>query len=76
VPSAAQLELVRPAPPVSELLDADQLAVRLNVPVSWVRSRTRARTPRAERIPHVQLGRYCRFRWPEVESWLQSKVGQ
>jgi hypothetical protein len=76
MPSAAQLELVRPVPAVSELLDAEQLAARLNVPVSWVRSRTRQRTAKADRIPHVQLGRYCRFRWLEVESWLQSRVSQ
>ena len=76
MPSPAQLELVRPAPPVSELLDSEQLAARLKLPKSWVSSRTRARTPKAERIPCIRLGRYVRFNWPEVAAWLQSRISQ
>jgi hypothetical protein len=55
-----------------ELIDAGELASRLKVPESWVRSRTRARTPKAKRIPCVRFGRYVRFEWasPWLEEWL------
>ena len=61
---------------VGELLDSAELAARLRLPESWVRSRTRARTPKVERIPHLQLGRYIRFSWPEVSAWLAARVSQ
>lgn len=47
------------------LLDAKEVAGRLNVPVSWVREQTRL-----DAIPHIRLGRYVRFDWAEVEAWL------
>ena len=55
-----------------ELIDAAELAARLRVPPSWVRNRTRARTPKQERIPCVRLGRYVRFEWgsEQLMSWL------
>jgi excisionase family DNA binding protein len=53
--------------PLPELVDAKEVARWLNVPVSWVRSSTRSGA-----IPHVQLGRYQRYRWPDVEAWLES----
>lgn len=58
-----------------ELIDAAELAARWQVPESWVRNRTRARTPREERIPCVRLGRYVRFQpgSPELEEWLEKK---
>jgi hypothetical protein len=56
----------------NELIDAAELAARWRVPVSWVRNHTRERTPRAERIPCVRLGRYVRFEWgsTRLEEWL------
>lgn len=59
----------------SELVDSVELAARLRVPPSWVRSRTRARTPRPERIPCVRLGRYVRFEWGsrELQNWLEKR---
>jgi hypothetical protein len=59
------------------LLDAAQLAELLRVPESWVRNRTRARTPVAERIPCVRLGRYVRFAWnsPSLQHWLNRRKG-
>jgi excisionase family DNA binding protein len=48
------------------LLDAKEVAARLNVPVSWVREQTRL-----DAIPHVRLGRYVRFEWAEVEAWVE-----
>jgi hypothetical protein len=59
------------------LIDAAQLAELLRVPESWVRNRTRARTPAAERIPCVRLGRYVRFAWgsPSLQGWLERQRG-
>jgi len=47
------------------LLTARTLAARLGVQESWV-----AKAARAERIPHIMVGRYRRFRWSEIEVWL------
>jgi hypothetical protein len=58
---------------IAALLDSAGVARKLSVPESWVRSRTRARTPASERIPCIRLGRYCRFHWPTVAAWLQSR---
>jgi hypothetical protein len=58
-----------------ELLDSVEFASRLRVPESWVRNRTRARTPKEERIPCIRLGRYVRFEWGSVPllEWLAKK---
>jgi excisionase family DNA binding protein len=48
------------------LLTAAELAERLAVPVSWVRESTRSGA-----IPHVQLGRYRRYREADVTRWLE-----
>ena len=58
-----------------ELIDSAELAVRWRVPESWVRNRTRARTPKDERIPCVKLGRYIRFEWgsPRLQQWLEKQ---
>jgi hypothetical protein len=60
-----------------ELIDSPDLAARWRVPESWIRSHTRARTPREQRIPCVRLGRYVRFRWgsTELEGWLEKQRG-
>ena len=47
------------------LLTAPDVAELLSVPVSWVREHTRS-----GRIPHVQLGRYVRYREETVVSWV------
>jgi excisionase family DNA binding protein len=44
------------------LLTAGELAERLGVPESWVRTEERA-----GRIPSVRLGRYVRFKLSDVE---------
>ena len=49
------------------LLTAAELAERLNVPESWVRESTRSGA-----IPHVQLGRYRRYREADVTAWLDA----
>ena len=48
------------------LLDAAEVAERLNVPV-WVRESTRSGA-----MPCIELGRYRRYDWPAVEAWLET----
>jgi hypothetical protein len=64
------------APPTGDpaiLMTADELAARLAVPPSWVREKTRRRARVRDRdpLPTVRLGKYTRFRWPDIEAWLQ-----
>src|SRR5579859_7874574 len=47
------------------LLDAGEVADRLNVPKSWV-----LESARSGALPCLKLGRYTRFSWPDVEAWL------
>jgi len=54
-----------------ELLDAGQLAQRLNVPESWVRTEQRA-----GRIPCRRLGKYVRFILNDVERALAERRRQ
>ena len=58
-----------------ELIDSVELAARWRVPESWIRSHTRVRTPKDERIPCIRLGRYVRFEWgsPRLMEWLARK---
>lgn len=61
-----------------EVIDANELAKRLNVPPSWVRSHTRQRTPKTERIPCRRFGRYVRFLWngTALNAWLKAHEQQ
>jgi excisionase family DNA binding protein len=52
-----------------KFLTAGELADRLGVPESWVRTEERAK-----RIPSVRLGKYVRFRWPDVDRALSAKA--
>lgn len=63
-PASATIEAAV-APP---LLDAGQMAERLGVPESWVRTEARA-----GRIPSVEVGRYVRFREADVMAALTAK---
>jgi excisionase family DNA binding protein len=54
------------------LLTAGEVAERLAVPESWVRSETRA-----GRMPCLELGRYRRYEWEAVVGWLETqRAGQ
>lgn len=77
--SAQLVEMEAPKPPAGqsmpqkstfELIDATELARRLTLPESWVRTRTRART--LDEIPCIRFGRYVRFAWgsAELERWI------
>ena len=50
---------------MTRLLTVDDVAERLGVTKDWVWAQARA-----GRIPHVQLGRYRRFREEALEEWL------
>jgi excisionase family DNA binding protein len=50
------------------LLTAAEVAELLSVPVSWVRESTRSGA-----MPHVELGRYRRYRREDVEAWLDER---
>jgi hypothetical protein len=58
-----------------EVIDSAELAKRLNVPETWVRSRTNAKRTR-DPIPHFRLGRYVRFPWgsEELREWLDRRL--
>ena len=49
---------------MAPLLDAKGAAALLNVPATWVLAEARA-----DRIPHVRLGRYVRFDAGELQAW-------
>ena len=54
-----------------DILTLEELAKRLKVPTGWVREKVRARkqgdTPR---LPHFKCGKYLRFHWPTISTWL------
>jgi excisionase family DNA binding protein len=50
---------------MATLLTAKDVADRLGVAPSWVSAQARA-----GRIPHIRLGRYCRFREEALEAWI------
>jgi len=47
-----------------QLLTAEQASELLSVPKTWVLAEARA-----DRIPHVRLGRYVRFEADALEEW-------
>ncbi len=44
------------------------MAKRLDVPASWIYSRTRT-----GEIPHYKVGKYVKFNVEEVMDWLKSR---
>jgi hypothetical protein len=55
--------------PPDALLDAKAAGLLLNVPASWL-----LQEARAERVPHVRLGRYVRFDRDELAAWRESQA--
>lgn len=51
------------------LVDARTAAILLGVPASWVLAEARA-----DRIPHVRLGRYVRFEPEQLNAWWAGKA--
>lgn len=54
------------------LLSVNELAEFLNVPKSWVYSRTRETGP--DTMPRIKVGKYCRFVLTDVLNWLKSQT--
>ena len=54
--------------PGDELLLAEDVARLLRVSTAWVYAETRA-----NRLPHLRLGRYVRFRRDALEQWMRSE---
>jgi excisionase family DNA binding protein len=50
------------------LLDAEGAAELLGVPKTWVLAQARA-----DRIPHIRLGRYVRFDADELLAWAKAR---
>jgi len=57
-----------------EVIDSAELAKRLNVPETWVRSRSNPKRTN-DPIPHLRLGRYVRFPGgSELLEWLNRQL--
>ncbi len=69
----SELHTISLAPQASvqteRLLTVQEVAELLRVPASWVYERTRRRG--SERMPHVKMGKYVRFRPTEIEAYLE-----
>jgi excisionase family DNA binding protein len=50
------------------LIGVEEMAKKLDVPVSWLYSRTRTND-----IPHLKVGKYVRFNETEVWEWLKKQ---
>lgn len=50
------------------LLNAAEAGELLNVPKTWVLAEARA-----NRIPHVRLGRYVRFDATDLQNWWEAR---
>jgi len=53
------------------LIGINEAAAFLDVPRSWLYSRTRTRA-----VPFLKCGRYVRFRKSDLISWLEDQQGQ
>jgi hypothetical protein len=71
--TSAQGDRLEPNPPPgpfpSPLLDATAAGALLGVPESWMLAEARA-----DRIPHVRLGRYVRFDANELAHWWRARA--
>jgi excisionase family DNA binding protein len=52
-------------------LTAEEVADLIGMGVDWVYAQTRAK-----KIPHVRLGRYCRYRVESINTWLAALEDQ
>jgi excisionase family DNA binding protein len=51
-----------------ELMTVDEIAAALRVSPSWVYERVRKRGK--DKMPHLKIGKYLRFRLNEVRTWI------
>jgi len=59
----------------TEVIDSSELAKRLNVPETWVRSRSNLKRTN-DPIPHLRFGRHVRFSWGSdiLREWLERQL--
>ena len=50
------------------MLTVKELSEKLKVPASWVYAHTRETGQNA--LPRFKVGKYLRFEWDKVETWL------
>ena len=50
------------------LIGINKMAKKLDVPVSWLYSRTRT-----NEIPHYKIGKYVKFDEKEIWDWLKTQ---
>ncbi len=67
--SAASGRTEPDATPLAPLIDANAAGLLLAVPATWVLAEARA-----DRIPHVRLGRYVRFDGDELQAWWRIRA--
>ena len=53
----------------SQILTLSEVAERLKVSQRWVYEKTRRRS--LNPLPVIRIGRYLRFNWIDVSTWLQ-----
>lgn len=53
-----------------DILTPQQLAERLQVPLSWIYEKSRRR--QQQPLPTFRIGKYIRFSWAAVSTWLLS----
>ncbi|MDQ6807185.1 MAG: helix-turn-helix domain-containing protein [Actinomycetota bacterium] len=51
-----------------EILDADAVAEMIGMSKDWIYAEARA-----DRIPHIKMGRYTRFRREAIEDWIRER---
>ena len=56
---------------IQALIGISEMASKLDVPVSWLYSRTRT-----NEIPHYKIGKYVRFDVEQVMEWIKTKQNQ
>jgi len=64
-----------PSAPEMEILDSNELALRLKVKESWVVEQSK-RSRTSDPIPIFRLGKHRRYRWgsPELNDWLARRA--
>jgi excisionase family DNA binding protein len=56
----------------NDILTVAELAARLKVKPTWVYEKMRPRTDNP--LPVWKMGRYLRFSWEQVSTWLQAQA--
>jgi hypothetical protein len=77
VATAAKFGIVQPSQPArldsGDILTPEQLAGRLQVPVSWVYKHTDNSRKNGNRLPVLRCDGFLRFSWPDVCAWMRER---